>query len=338
MVEGLDGAVRLTWGVNLDYPAGPPDTMEIAGGRRVARRAAARLVVHRSVRRADVEPAALRRRRGHDAGRRRSTTRSRRWRWSRPATSRARAAARRCLTGDTRMTHPPDDRRHQHFWRYQHRQPAVRLDRRVDGGAAARLPARATAMRGNDGRGRRRHPSPSRRGRRPRKRAWLLELADRHPFIAGVVGWVDLAVRRRRQRSSSASPGIRASSASATSSRASRTASSSGPRSAAASPPRRLRARLRHPGLSRASCPRRSRFARAVPAAALRARSPGQAGHPRRRVRSEWRRHFARACRASQRLLQAVGAGDGSGLGNRGRRRSCVRTSTPRSTRSARRG
>ena len=32
MVEGLDGAGRLTWGVNLDYPAGPTDTMEIAGG------------------------------------------------------------------------------------------------------------------------------------------------------------------------------------------------------------------------------------------------------------------------------------------------------------------
>ena len=30
MVEGLNGAARLTWGVNLDYPAGPPDTMEIA--------------------------------------------------------------------------------------------------------------------------------------------------------------------------------------------------------------------------------------------------------------------------------------------------------------------
>lgn len=32
MVEGLDAAVRLTWGVNLDYPAGPGDTMEIALG------------------------------------------------------------------------------------------------------------------------------------------------------------------------------------------------------------------------------------------------------------------------------------------------------------------
>ena len=30
IVEGLNGAARLTWGVNLDYPAGPPDTMEIA--------------------------------------------------------------------------------------------------------------------------------------------------------------------------------------------------------------------------------------------------------------------------------------------------------------------
>jgi predicted dehydrogenase len=32
VVEGLDGAVRLTWGVNLDYPAGPADTMEMATG------------------------------------------------------------------------------------------------------------------------------------------------------------------------------------------------------------------------------------------------------------------------------------------------------------------
>ncbi|HVD92261.1 MAG TPA: Gfo/Idh/MocA family oxidoreductase [Vicinamibacterales bacterium] len=29
IVEGLAGAVRLTWGVNLDYPAGPADTMEM---------------------------------------------------------------------------------------------------------------------------------------------------------------------------------------------------------------------------------------------------------------------------------------------------------------------
>jgi predicted dehydrogenase len=32
MVEGLDGAARLTMGVNLSYPSGPPDTMEMARG------------------------------------------------------------------------------------------------------------------------------------------------------------------------------------------------------------------------------------------------------------------------------------------------------------------
>ena len=32
MVEGLNGAVRLTWGVNLAYPAGPADTMEVTSG------------------------------------------------------------------------------------------------------------------------------------------------------------------------------------------------------------------------------------------------------------------------------------------------------------------
>jgi len=31
-IEGLRGAARLTWGVNLDYPNGPADTMEVAGG------------------------------------------------------------------------------------------------------------------------------------------------------------------------------------------------------------------------------------------------------------------------------------------------------------------
>jgi predicted dehydrogenase len=31
-VEGLEGAARLTWGVNLSYPTGPADTMEITRG------------------------------------------------------------------------------------------------------------------------------------------------------------------------------------------------------------------------------------------------------------------------------------------------------------------
>jgi predicted dehydrogenase len=32
VVEGLNGAARLTWGVNLSYPAGPEDTMETSRG------------------------------------------------------------------------------------------------------------------------------------------------------------------------------------------------------------------------------------------------------------------------------------------------------------------
>jgi predicted dehydrogenase len=31
-IDGARGAARLTWGVNLDYPSGPPDTMEVACG------------------------------------------------------------------------------------------------------------------------------------------------------------------------------------------------------------------------------------------------------------------------------------------------------------------
>jgi predicted dehydrogenase len=34
VVEGTKGAARVTWGVNLDYPAGPPDTMQVTFGRR----------------------------------------------------------------------------------------------------------------------------------------------------------------------------------------------------------------------------------------------------------------------------------------------------------------
>ena len=36
MVEGSSGAVRLTWGVNLDYPAGPADTLEMSRDGHVA--------------------------------------------------------------------------------------------------------------------------------------------------------------------------------------------------------------------------------------------------------------------------------------------------------------
>jgi predicted dehydrogenase len=33
VVEGTAGASRVTWGVNLDYPSGPPDTMQVTSGR-----------------------------------------------------------------------------------------------------------------------------------------------------------------------------------------------------------------------------------------------------------------------------------------------------------------
>jgi predicted dehydrogenase len=32
IVEGTAGIARVTWGVNLSYPSGPPDTMEIHAG------------------------------------------------------------------------------------------------------------------------------------------------------------------------------------------------------------------------------------------------------------------------------------------------------------------
>lgn len=34
MVEGTNGIARVTWGVNLDYPSGPPDTMQVTAGER----------------------------------------------------------------------------------------------------------------------------------------------------------------------------------------------------------------------------------------------------------------------------------------------------------------
>src|SRR5262249_54511012 len=34
MVEGTQGIARVTWGVNLDYPSGPPDSMQVTSERR----------------------------------------------------------------------------------------------------------------------------------------------------------------------------------------------------------------------------------------------------------------------------------------------------------------
>jgi len=32
IVEGTKGAAHVTWGVNLNYPSGPPDTMQVTTG------------------------------------------------------------------------------------------------------------------------------------------------------------------------------------------------------------------------------------------------------------------------------------------------------------------
>ena len=182
---------------------------------------------------------------------------------------------------------------HQHFWRYD---PArVRLDRRLDGGAAPRLPA-----------GRRSQREMARAGvdacvavqarQTLEETRWLLELADAHPFIAGVVGWVDLQAADVERAARARSRATRSSSASATSSRASRTIGfCCGRRSAAASRCSKTYG-LAYDILSIARhLPVAAELVGALPAAALRARSPGEAGHPRRRDSTTWERDLRRA-------------------------------------------
>ena len=154
----------------------------------------------------------------------------------------------------------------------------------------------------------------------------------RYPFIAGVVGWVDLQVGRRRRAARARRARIRGWSASGTSCRRSRTASSRGRRSGAASPGSSATGWRTTSWSTRGSCRAAIEFARGVSAAALRARSSGQAGHPRRRVRRLAAAISTELAALPQRMVQAVGAGDRSGLARRGRRRSCGRTSTPRSS------
>ena len=61
MVEGERGAARLTWGVNLAYPDRSGGHDGSRSGRRLAGPTPPRILVHDGVRRADVEPAAVRR-------------------------------------------------------------------------------------------------------------------------------------------------------------------------------------------------------------------------------------------------------------------------------------
>ncbi len=78
---------------------------------------------------------------------------------------------------------------HQHFWRYD--AVGVRVDRRLHDALAARLPARGCCRTRCAARASTRCVAVQARQTLEETR-WLLALADEHPFIAGVVGWVDL--------------------------------------------------------------------------------------------------------------------------------------------------
>ena len=78
---------------------------------------------------------------------------------------------------------------HQHFWRYE---PAgVRLDRRPDGGAQARFHAGGPRAAPGAG-GRRRDDRRADAADASKKPNGCCSWPSAHPFIAGVVGWVDL--------------------------------------------------------------------------------------------------------------------------------------------------
>ena len=300
------GAAVLTMGVNLDYPTGPPDAMEVAlDGGEWERGAAARLVVHRGVRRTDVEPAALRRRRGRRRSSRRSTTRSRRWRWSRRATSRAprRHADPRVARRWTRqrLSAAMIDA-HQHFWRYDAAEYGW-----IDDSHGARCGAtscRDDLAPRDGGRRRRRRASPCRRGRRSRRRAGCSSSPTR---IRSSPAWSAGSICRRRRRARAARArgrAIRSSSASGTSCRTSRTiASCCGRRSAAGI------ALLEEFGLAydiliyRAPAAGRDRVRRArFPRQRFVLDHLGEAGHPRAARSRDWAarsRARSRRCRTS---------------------------------------
>ena len=179
----------------------------------------------------------------------------------------------------------------------------VRLDRRLAWRALRRdflpddlEPAAATAPASTPA-------SRFRRARRSRRRAGCSSWPTAHPFIAGVVGWVDLQ-RRTSRRSSRA---LRAPAQAGR--RAPRRAGRAGrPLPAAARLlPRHRRARASF-GLAYdiliypRHLPVAVEFVAALPAAALRARPPRQAGDPARRDRERGRadlRAARRRCRTS---------------------------------------
>ena len=125
------------------------------------------------------------------------TTRSGRWRSSKRVTSRAPQAGhryRKSELADCRIRRWADSERHAYrfspaFLALQ--RGGVRLDRRFDGSAAPRLSAGRPATRDGPCAASTR-AWPFRRGRRSKRPAGCSSWPRRSPFIAGVVGWVDL--------------------------------------------------------------------------------------------------------------------------------------------------
>ena len=163
---------------------------------------------------------------------------------------------------------------------------------------------------------------------------WLLELADAHPFVRGVVGWVDLRGRttRRAARALRAAPAARR--------RPPHRAGRAGRRVPAAAGlpardrgPRGARPHLRHPGLP-APSPGRGRVrARAFRAQRFVLDHLGKPDIAARRRSPPGSRDLRRAGGAPERAGQAVGPRDRGRLGALDAGDSSARTSTSRSTR-----
>jgi len=96
---------------------------------------------------------------------------------------------------------------HQHFWHYRkHEYPWIGPG--MDALSRDYLPAEFERLMRSAGFG----GSIAVQARQvPEETAWLLDLADAHPFIKGVVGWVDLrsAVLRRQLEQFACHPALR---------------------------------------------------------------------------------------------------------------------------------
>ena len=216
-VEGTKGAALLSMGVNLDYPLGLPDTLEIA-------------------RDGEWETVALR------------------GSWFTEAFEGPMSNLQRFVTGeDSALVSPVSDAIrtmavveacYASSAAAARRSPTPRTgrDRRRPSALLALRPLRLCVDRRSHARGSSATSCPgiSSRWSRGRRRStiavqacqtieeteWLLRLAAAHPFIAGVVGWVDLRADDVEASGRAGWPANRKLSASATSSRASRTTAS----------------------------------------------------------------------------------------------------------------